>query len=169
MTHWPSPENRSTRVRILPPSRCCAAFVVCTIPSAGVHGRSGEQVSGTCILEILHRERANKVFLESPGATAQRSSSWIVLRPSQALRRTVVCDTGCCTPSIGSSNRIVFVRSTPFVFPKAKAQYVNCFSIQFLIMFSEFMILLCLANSMIELFMLDLVMFIIYLFQNLIM
>ena len=139
----PSPFTRirSTRVRVLPPSRCCAAFVVCTTPSAGVHRRSGEQVSGTCILEILHRERANKVFLESPGATAQRSSSWIVLRPSQALRRTVVCDTGCCTPSIGPSNRIVFVRSTPFVFPKAKAQYVIYFSIQCLIMFSELIIL----------------------------
>ena len=68
-----------------------------------------------------------------------------------------------------SVNRIVFVRSTLFVFPKAKAQYVNCFSIQFLIMFSELIILLCLAASMIQLFMLDLVMFIIYLFRNLIM
>ena len=35
-------------------------------------------------------------------------------------------------------------------------------------MFSEFMILLCLVASMIKLFMLDLVMFMIYLFQNLI-
>ena len=71
MTHWPSPENRSTRVRILPPSRCCAAFVVCTIPSAGVHRRSGEQVSGTCILEILHRERANKIFGKRPARLLQ--------------------------------------------------------------------------------------------------
>ena len=37
-----------------------------------------------------------------------------------------------------------------------------------LIMFSKFMILLHLSTSMIELFMLDLVMFMIYLFQNLI-
>ena len=36
-------------------------------------------------------------------------------------------------------------------------------------MFSELIILLCLATSMIQLFMLDLVMFIIYLFRNLIM
>ena len=36
-------------------------------------------------------------------------------------------------------------------------------------MFPKFMILLCLATSTIELFILDLVMFIIYLFQNLIM
>ena len=34
-------------------------------------------------------------------------------------------------------------------------------------MFSELIILLCLAASMIQLFMLDLVMFIIYLFRNL--
>ena len=36
-------------------------------------------------------------------------------------------------------------------------------------MFSELIILLCLATSMIQLFMLDLVMFMIYLFRNLIM
>ena len=36
-------------------------------------------------------------------------------------------------------------------------------------MFSEIMIMLCVIASMIELFMLDLVMFIIYLFWNLIM
>ena len=36
-------------------------------------------------------------------------------------------------------------------------------------MFLKLMILLCIATSMIELFMLDLVMFMIYLFQNLIM
>ena len=68
-----------------------------------------------------------------------------------------------------SVNRTVFVRSSPFVFPKAKSKYVICFSIQFLIMFSELIILLFLATTMIELFMLDLVMFMIYLFQNLIM
>jgi hypothetical protein len=32
------------------------------IPFIGVHRRSGEQVSGTSYLAILHRERANKVF-----------------------------------------------------------------------------------------------------------
>ena len=67
-----------------------------------------------------------------------------------------------------SVNRTVFVRSSPFVFPKAKAQFVICFSIKFLIMSLELIILLCLATSMIQLFMLDLVMFIIYLFQKLI-
>ena len=34
------------------------------------------------------------------------------------------------------------IPSAPFVFPKAKAQYVRCFLIQYLIMFSEIMILL---------------------------
>jgi hypothetical protein len=32
------------------------------IPFVGVHRRSGEQVSGTSSLAILHWERANKVF-----------------------------------------------------------------------------------------------------------
>ena len=35
-----------------------------SIPSVGVHRRSGEQVSGTSVLEILHWERTNK-FLGS--------------------------------------------------------------------------------------------------------
>ena len=69
-----------------------------------------------------------------------------------------------------SVRRTVFVPSAPFIFPKAKTQYVYCCLIQFFIMFAEMiMIWLCLATSMIELFMLDLVMVMIYLFQNLIM
>ena len=66
-----------------------------------------------------------------------------------------------------SINRAVFIWSTPFVFPKAKAHYVHSYFIQFLITFSEYMILMCLVTSMIELFMLDLVIFLIYLFWNL--
>ena len=69
-----------------------------------------------------------------------------------------------------SVHRTVFVPSASFVFPKAKTQYVYCCLIQFFIMFAEMiMIWLCLATSMIELFMLDLVMVMIYLFRNLIM
>ena len=67
-----------------------------------------------------------------------------------------------------SVRKTVFVQSTSFVFPKAKTQYVQCYLIHFLIMLSEIIILLRLATSMIDLFMLDLVMFMIYLFQNLI-
>ena len=63
-----------------------------------------------------------------------------------------------------SVRRTVFVPSAPFIFPKAKTQYVYCCLIQFFIMFAEIIIIwLCLATSMIELFMLDLVMFLIYL------
>ena len=69
-----------------------------------------------------------------------------------------------------SVHRTVFVPSALFVFLKAKTQYVYCCLIQFFIMFAEMiMIWLCLATSMIELFMLDLVMVMIYLFRNLIM
>ena len=68
-----------------------------------------------------------------------------------------------------SVSRTVFVPSTPFVFSKAKTQYVYCCLIQFFIMFAEMiMIWLCLVTSMIGLFMLVLIMFMIYLFWNLI-
>jgi len=64
-----------------------------------------------------------------------------------------------------SVRRTIFVLSAPFVFPKAKTQYVYWCLIQFFIMCAEMIIIwLCLATSMIELFMLDLVMVIIYLF-----
>ena len=36
-----------------------------SIPTVCVHRRSGEQVSGTLVLTILHRERTNKVFWEA--------------------------------------------------------------------------------------------------------
>ena len=79
----PFTRNISTQVRVLPPSCCCTAFVICTIPSAGVHGRSGEQVSGTSILEILHRERANKVLGKRPARLLQdfhHGSSFVQVR-----------------------------------------------------------------------------------------
>ena len=60
------------------------------------------------------------------------------------------------------------VPSTPFVFPKEKTQYVCCYSIQWLIMFPDIMVQLHLTTSMIGVFMLVLVMFMIYLFWNLI-
>ena len=72
--------------------------------------------------------------------------------------------------SLPSVYRTIFIPSASFVFPKAKTQYVYCCLIQFFIIFAEMiMIWLCLATSMIELFMLDLVMVMIYLFRNLIM
>jgi len=48
--------------------------------------------------------------------------------------------------------------------PSAKVQCIHCYFIRFLIMFSEIIILLYLVTNMIELFMLDLVMLMIYLF-----
>ena len=64
--------------------------------------------------------------------------------------------------------KTVFVQSAPFISPKAKTQYVHYYLICLLIIFYEIMILLSLPTSMIKLFMLDLFMFMIYLFQNLI-
>nr|BAD23425.1 hypothetical protein [Oryza sativa Japonica Group] len=45
----------------------CAApsLVDYSIPLAGVHWRSGEQVSGTSAFDVLHREKAAIRFLES--------------------------------------------------------------------------------------------------------
>jgi hypothetical protein len=63
-----------------------------------------------------------------------------------------------------SIRRTVFVLSKPFIFSKAKTQYVHCYLICLLIIFSEIKILLRLATSMIKLFILDLFMFMIYLF-----
>ena len=40
--------------------------------------------------------RGEHGFWEAPGATAQQSSSQFILRPSQALQRSIVCDTICC-------------------------------------------------------------------------
>jgi hypothetical protein len=48
-----------TDLVFLPPLAACAASVVYSIPSAGVHRRTGEQVSGTTRLCDPVRERAN--------------------------------------------------------------------------------------------------------------
>ena len=103
----PFTRNRSTRVRVLPPSHCCAAFVVCTIASAGVHRRSGEQVSGTSVLEILHRESTNKVFGKSLARLLQvlhHGSSFVQVRrrgePSSATSAAALRQQNCLRPVI---------------------------------------------------------------------
>ena len=107
---------------------------------------------------ILYRERANKVFGKR---LARLLNIFAIAHPPsksgaaayRRLRRRL----------LHSVRRTVFVPSVPFVFPKAKTQYIYCCLIQFFIMFAEMiMIWLCLATSMIELFMLDLVMVMIY-------
>ena len=67
----------------------CAATVVYSIPSAGVHRRTGEQVSGTTRLCDPVRERANKVFGKR-FARLLASSSRVVYLQSRAVLRTVV-------------------------------------------------------------------------------
>ena len=129
-----------------------------------MHRRSGEQVSGTSVLEILHRERMNKVFGKRLARLLQvlhHGSSFVQVRyrgePSSATSADALIQQDCLRP-------VISVR-----LPKSQGSVRNLFFIQFLIIFSELIILLCLATSMIELFMLDLVMFMIYLFRNLIM
>ena len=55
-------KTHRNRSRFLPRLSACAATVVYSIPPAGVHRRTGEQVSGTTRLCDPVRERANKVF-----------------------------------------------------------------------------------------------------------
>ena len=157
-------QSRVIKARFLPLSCCCAVIIAYFIPIVGVHRWSEEQVSGTSVLEILHRERTNK-FLGS----ARRDCFKIFVTARPPSKSGVAANRRLWHRLLHSVNRTIFVRSSPFIFPKAKAKYIIYFSIQFLIMFSELIILLCLATSMIQLFMLDLVMFIIYLFRNLIM
>ena len=53
----------------------CAATVVYSIPSDGVHRRTGQQVSGTARPCDPGRERANKVFGKRSARLLSRSSS----------------------------------------------------------------------------------------------
>ena len=53
----------------------CAATVVYSIPCAGVHRRTGQQVSGTTCPCDPVRERANKVFGKRPARLLSSSSS----------------------------------------------------------------------------------------------
>ena len=129
-----------------------------------MHRRLGEQVSGTSVLEILHRERTNKVFGKRPARLLQglhHGSSFVQVRrrgePSSATSAAALHQHDHLRPDI--SIRL----------PKSQGSVRNLFFHLVLIMFSELIILLCLATSMIELFMLDLVMFMIFLFRNLIM
>ena len=129
-----------------------------------MHRRSGEQVSGTFVLGNLHRERANKDFGKRPARLLQdfhHGSSFVQVRcrcePSPATSAAALRQQDCLRP-------VISVRLS-----KSQGSVRNLFFHLVLIMFSELIILLCLATSMIELFMLDLVMFMIYLFRNLIM
>ena len=107
------------------------------------------------------QDRANNIFLVATAQEFHHGTSFVQV--------------GCygvsssATPSAALVRRTVFIPSARFVFPTAPAPYVHCYIIQFLIMFFKFMIMLCLVVSTIELFMLDLIVFMIYLFWNLIM
>ena len=86
------------------------------------------------------------------------STIFIMARPSSKSSDAVRCLQHCLLHSV---YKTVFVLLKPFVFPKAKAQYVHCYLIHCLIMFSDIMILSRLVTCMVEQFMLDLVLFMI--------
>ena len=87
-----------------------------------------------------------------PDATAQRSSPRLVLRPSPVLRHIDVCNAVCYAPFAQplSSRQ----RRSSFRRQMANDQYVSCYLVQCLIMFSNIMFILYFATSMIGLFML---------------
>jgi len=64
-------QNTSNRVRVFASPRCCAAFVVCSIPSTGVHRRTGEQVFGTVRSCDPAPGEGESDFWEAPSATAR--------------------------------------------------------------------------------------------------
>ena len=116
---------------------------------------------------ILHLEKANKIF----GKRLTRLlENFITARPP--LKSDVAAYRRLRRRLLRSIHDTVVTPSAPLVIaaasPSANAQYVCRDLLLPLIIFSEVMILLHLAISMIELFMLDLVMFMIYLFCNLI-
>nr|CAB3466475.1 unnamed protein product [Digitaria exilis] len=65
------------------------------------------------VFEILHRERANKVFGKRYARLLKTSSPRLVLRPSQVLRRTVVCNINCrsfdCAVHLSYGNSSSFI------------------------------------------------------------
>ncbi len=85
-------------------SRVC--LLLCTAPSlvdysiplAGVHQRSGEQVSGTSAFDVLHREKAAIMFLES----ASRDCSMFIRDGSSSS--PFACCALSSTPATASSS-----------------------------------------------------------------
>ena len=105
------------RVRIFYSSLCCAATVMFSIPSVGVHRRTGEQVFETSRLLGSCTKRGRIRFLGS----AQRDCSTIfaTARPPSksgaAAYRRLQCHL------LRSARTTAVVQSAPFFFPKEKA------------------------------------------------
>ena len=112
---------------------------------------------------ILHRERANKI------SGKRRTRLLIDLHHDSSflqVRRCGKSSSATQSPALRPQDRLRSVSAVRL--PKGKDTVRTLSFNSVLIMFSEIMIILCFAASMIELFMLDLVVFMINLFQNLI-
>jgi len=102
--------------------------------------------------------------LDSALRDCSRSSSQLVLHPSHLMRNTVICDT------VAMLHPQDHLRpSASFVFPSTPTQYVRCDLIQFLIIFSENMVILFILSSVLEFCMLVFIHVICNLIQNLIL
>ena len=119
-----------------------------------LHQKIHQLELGFCLFSLLRRHRSllhpERRHAPANGRASLRKSG---VAAYHRLRRRL----------LHSVRTTIVIPSVPFVFPKAKTQYVYCCLICFSIMF-----LLRLATSMIGMFMLVLIMFMIYLFWNLI-
>ena len=120
-------KHTETNLGFLPLLVPCAATVVYSIPSAGVHRRTGEQVSGTTRLCDPVRERANKVFGKrsarllaffitgrlpsKSGGAAYRRLRRQLLRP--VFANFVVNNVTAATATANSSTTDQYVRRDP--------------------------------------------------------
>jgi hypothetical protein len=139
---------------VLPPLAACAASIVYLIPSAVVHRRTGEQVSGTTRLCDPVRERANQIFgkrsarllqLFITGRLPSKSGGAAYRRLHRRLLRSVFSN--------------VVINNVTATTTSASERYVWCTAVFLFIMFCEYMfrcylfpfILLFSTSSMFEL------------------
>ena len=116
-------------------------------------------------LVILHWERANKVF----GKRSARLLNKDLHHGSSSVQVKHCGESSSATPSVALRSQDNLRPVNVVRLPEEKISVSVLLFYSVLIMFFEIMIILCLITSMIELFMLDLIMLMIYLFWNLIM
>ena len=117
------------------------------------------------VFEILHWERANKIF----GKRSARLLNKDLHHGSSSVQVRRCGESSSVTPSAALRSPNNFRPVSVVRLPEAKISVNVLLFYSVLIVFSEIMIMLCLITSMIEFFILDLIMLMIYLFRNLIM
>jgi hypothetical protein len=136
-----------TDLGFLPPLAACAASVVYSIPSVGVHQRTGEQVFGTTRLCDPIRERANQIFgkrsarllkLFITGRLPSKSGGAAYRRLHHRLLRPVYSNVviNNVTATTTSANER-YVRSTAIRMFIMFCEYIfSCYLFPFILLFS---------------------------------